>query len=138
MLQNPCMTSSHHAVCAIAWPSPRDPIPHTCHPTLRCRVAHACVCPTPPQGVNIMAFCKEYNAKTSTMAGQVIPVEITVYEVWNDSRCGRSDVFVWGGCVGMADQATLVDTLLAQWCGRARLHACVSECCLNGAREIDM
>eukprot|EP00955_Chlamydomonas_euryale_P046866 353522-Chlamydomonas_euryale.AAC.5 len=28
-----------------------------------------------------MAFCKEYNAKTSTMAGQVIPVEITVYEV---------------------------------------------------------
>mmetsp|Transcript_39981 Transcript_39981/g.119075 ORF Transcript_39981/g.119075 Transcript_39981/m.119075 type:complete len:225 (+) Transcript_39981:3-677(+) len=43
--------------------------------------------PAPPvgpalgaKGVNIMAFCKEYNAKTSTMAGQVIPVEITVYE----------------------------------------------------------
>ena len=33
------------------------------------------------QGVNIMAFCKEYNAATSKMAGDVIPVEITVYEV---------------------------------------------------------
>lgn len=33
------------------------------------------------QGVNIMAFCKEYNAQTAKMAGQVIPVEITVYEV---------------------------------------------------------
>ena len=32
------------------------------------------------QGVNIMAFCKEYNAQTSKMAGQIIPVEITVYE----------------------------------------------------------
>merc|ERR1712023_123062 len=28
-------------------------------------------------GVNIMQFCKEYNAATSTKAGQVIPVEIT-------------------------------------------------------------
>ena len=27
-----------------------------------------------------MAFCKEYNAQTSKMAGQIIPVEITVYE----------------------------------------------------------
>ena len=33
------------------------------------------------QGVNIMAFCKEYNAATSKMAGDVIPVEISVYEV---------------------------------------------------------
>lgn len=33
------------------------------------------------QGVNIMAFCKEYNAATAKMAGDVIPVEITVYEV---------------------------------------------------------
>ena len=33
------------------------------------------------QGVNIMAFCKEYNAQTAKLAGQVIPVEITVYEV---------------------------------------------------------
>jgi large subunit ribosomal protein L11 len=31
-------------------------------------------------GVNIMAFCKEYNAKTSDKAGMVIPVEISVFE----------------------------------------------------------
>lgn len=30
-------------------------------------------------GVNIMAFCKEYNAKTQDRAGDVLPVEITVY-----------------------------------------------------------
>lgn len=31
--------------------------------------------------MNIMAFCKEYNAQTSKMIGDIIPVEITVYEV---------------------------------------------------------
>ncbi len=43
--------------------------------------------PAPPvgpalgqHGVNIMAFCKEYNAKTSDKAGFIIPVEISVYE----------------------------------------------------------
>ena len=43
--------------------------------------------PAPPvgpalgqHGVNIMAFCKEYNAKTSDQAGMVIPVEISVFE----------------------------------------------------------
>ena len=43
--------------------------------------------PAPPigpalgsKGINIMAFCKEYNAKTQEKAGTVIPVEITVYE----------------------------------------------------------
>ncbi|WIA15145.1 hypothetical protein OEZ85_001832 [Tetradesmus obliquus] len=43
--------------------------------------------PSPPvgpalgaKGVNIMAFCKEYNAQTAKMAGDVVPVEITVYE----------------------------------------------------------
>ncbi len=30
-------------------------------------------------GVNIMAFCKEYNAKTQDRAGDILPVEITVY-----------------------------------------------------------
>jgi large subunit ribosomal protein L11 len=30
-------------------------------------------------GVNIMAFCKEFNAKTQDKAGDVLPVEITVY-----------------------------------------------------------
>ncbi len=33
------------------------------------------------QGVNIMQFCKEYNAATQDKAGTIIPVEITVYEV---------------------------------------------------------
>ncbi|MFA7340345.1 MAG: 50S ribosomal protein L11 [Candidatus Obscuribacterales bacterium] len=43
--------------------------------------------PAPPigpalgqHGVNIMQFCKEYNAKTQDKAGTIIPVEITVYE----------------------------------------------------------
>jgi large subunit ribosomal protein L11 len=33
-----------------------------------------------PQGVNIMAFCKEYNARTQDQVGSVIPAEITIYE----------------------------------------------------------
>jgi large subunit ribosomal protein L11 len=32
-----------------------------------------------PQGINLMQFCKEYNAKTSNMVGQVVPVEVTVF-----------------------------------------------------------
>jgi large subunit ribosomal protein L11 len=43
--------------------------------------------PAPPvgpalgqHGINIMGFCKEYNEKTSSQAGMVIPAEITVYE----------------------------------------------------------
>lgn len=43
--------------------------------------------PAPPvgpalgqHGLNIMAFCKEYNARTAGMAGSIVPVEITVYE----------------------------------------------------------
>jgi len=33
-----------------------------------------------PHGVNIMDFCKQYNAATESMRGTVIPVEITIYE----------------------------------------------------------
>jgi len=43
--------------------------------------------PAPPvgpalgqHGVNIAAFCKEYNARTGEKAGLIIPVEISVYE----------------------------------------------------------
>jgi large subunit ribosomal protein L11 len=42
--------------------------------------------PSPPvgpalgsKGVNIMDFCKQFNARTQTMAGKVVPVVITVY-----------------------------------------------------------
>ncbi|HYO34058.1 MAG TPA: 50S ribosomal protein L11 [Nocardioidaceae bacterium] len=33
-----------------------------------------------PHGVNIMEFCKAYNAATEPMRGSVIPVEITIFE----------------------------------------------------------
>jgi large subunit ribosomal protein L11 len=32
-----------------------------------------------PQGVNIMGFCKEYNARTQAQIGQIIPVEISIF-----------------------------------------------------------
>jgi large subunit ribosomal protein L11 len=42
--------------------------------------------PAPPigpalagHGINIMAFCKEYNARTSSRPGEIIPAEINVY-----------------------------------------------------------
>lgn len=33
-----------------------------------------------PQGVNIMQFCKEYNARTQDQIGMIIPAEITIFE----------------------------------------------------------
>lgn len=33
-----------------------------------------------PHGVNIMGFCKEYNARTQAQMGQIIPVEITIFQ----------------------------------------------------------
>ncbi len=33
-----------------------------------------------PHGINIMQFCKEYNAKTASQAGTIVPVEITIYQ----------------------------------------------------------
>ena len=32
-----------------------------------------------PHGINLMMFCKEYNARTATRAGEIIPAEITIY-----------------------------------------------------------
>ena len=32
-----------------------------------------------PHGINLMAFCKEYNARTSSKAGEIIPAEISIY-----------------------------------------------------------
>jgi len=43
--------------------------------------------PAPPvgpalgqHGVNIMEFCKDYNARTQNQAGQIIPAQITIFE----------------------------------------------------------
>lgn len=43
--------------------------------------------PAPPvgpalgqHGINIMGFCKEYNERTASQAGSIVPVEITVFE----------------------------------------------------------
>ncbi len=43
--------------------------------------------PAPPigpalaqHGINLMQFCKEYNARTSTRVGDIIPAEITIYQ----------------------------------------------------------
>ena len=33
-----------------------------------------------PHGINLMMFCKEYNARTADQVGMVIPAEITIYE----------------------------------------------------------
>jgi len=32
-----------------------------------------------PHGINLMQFCKEYNARTSSQVGQIIPAEVSVY-----------------------------------------------------------
>src|SRR3989304_2606937 len=43
--------------------------------------------PAPPVGpalgqhaINIMGFCKEYNEKTASQAGQIVPAEVTIFE----------------------------------------------------------
>jgi large subunit ribosomal protein L11 len=43
--------------------------------------------PAPPigpalgqHGINLMAFCKEYNARTASMAGNIVPAEITIFQ----------------------------------------------------------
>ncbi|HEY74811.1 MAG TPA: 50S ribosomal protein L11 [Thermoflexia bacterium] len=42
--------------------------------------------PAPPvgpalaqHGINLMQFCKEYNARTASMVGNIVPVEVTIY-----------------------------------------------------------
>jgi large subunit ribosomal protein L11 len=53
---------------------------------LRLQIAAGKANPAPPigpalagHGINIMAFCKDYNARTQNRAGEIIPAEITVY-----------------------------------------------------------
>lgn len=54
--------------------------------TIRLQLPAGAANPAPPvgpalgaKGVNIMAFCKEFNAKTKDQAGMILPVVITVY-----------------------------------------------------------
>ena len=55
--------------------------------TIKLQVPAGAANPAPPigpalgqQGVNIMAFCKEFNAATQKQAGDILPVVITVYK----------------------------------------------------------
>ena len=54
---------------------------------IKLQIAAGKATPAPPvgpalgqHGINIMAFCKEYNERTATQAGSIIPVEITVFD----------------------------------------------------------
>ena len=54
--------------------------------TVRVQIPAGKANPAPPigpalagHGINIMAFCKEYNARTTNRIGDIIPAEITVY-----------------------------------------------------------
>ena len=59
--------------------------------------------PAPPigpalagHGINLMAFCKEYNARTNNRMGEIIPAEISIFTRWffhlysQDPACGRA------------------------------------------------
>jgi large subunit ribosomal protein L11 len=55
--------------------------------TAKLQIVAAQATPAPPvgtalgqHGVNIMDFCKQYNEATQQFAGQVIPVELTIFE----------------------------------------------------------
>src|SRR6185503_8863113 len=54
---------------------------------IKLQIQDGAATPAPPvgpalgqHGVNIMEFCKAYNAQTESQRGQVVPVEISVYE----------------------------------------------------------
>ncbi len=54
--------------------------------TVRLQIPAGKANPAPPigpalagHGINIMAFCKEYNARTSNRVGDIIPADITIY-----------------------------------------------------------
>ena len=54
--------------------------------TVRLQITAGKANPAPPigpalagHGINLMAFCKEYNARTQNRMGEIIPAEITIY-----------------------------------------------------------
>jgi large subunit ribosomal protein L11 len=53
---------------------------------VRLQIAAGKANPAPPigpalagHGINLMAFCKEYNARTSNRVGEIVPAEITIF-----------------------------------------------------------
>ena len=55
--------------------------------TIKLQINAGAATPAPPvgpalgqHGVNILEFCKQYNAATESQRGNVVPVEITIYE----------------------------------------------------------
>ncbi len=62
-------------------------MPKKIRAVIKLQIAAGKANPAPPvgpalgqHGINIMAFCKEYNERTATQVGSIIPVEITVFE----------------------------------------------------------
>jgi len=62
-------------------------MPKKIRAVIKLQIAAGKATPAPPvgpalgqHGINIMAFCKEYNERTATQTGSIIPVEITVFE----------------------------------------------------------
>lgn len=83
-----CVQNSNAAASLPPPPSPHRPPPLVTG-MIKLALPAGKANPAPPvgpalgaKGVNIMQFCKEYNAATQDKAGTIIPVEITVYEVW--------------------------------------------------------
>ncbi len=78
---------------------------------VKLQVPAAKATPAPPvgpalgqAGVNIMAFVKEFNARTEKQVGLIIPVEITVFEdrsftfvTKNPSGCSSAEKSCWSG-----------------------------------------
>lgn len=55
--------------------------------TIKLQIPAGKASPAPPvgpalgqHGINLMQFCKEYNARTASQVGNIIPVDITVYQ----------------------------------------------------------
>ncbi len=94
--------------------------------------------PAPPigpalgqHGINIMAFCKEYNERTASQAGRVIPVEITVFEdrsfTFVTKTPPASDLIKKAAGVdkgGATPGKATAGTIRARSCGRSRRPRC--------------
>jgi len=62
-------------------------VPKRVSAVVKLQIAAGKATPAPPvgpalgqHGVNIMAFCKEFNERTAAQAGLIVPAEVTIYE----------------------------------------------------------